>query len=107
MPKKWPKILKDVLMQSIELEKSYPREAIIIALQKYLTGFWVKISENQHHYLVTYHRKPEGNIDFDDSVFLNELIESEFIYYKSRETKSMREAIINMALSAYEIQGEK
>jgi His-Xaa-Ser system protein HxsD len=88
-------------MQSIEIEKSCPKEAIIIALQKYLKDFWIRISESKHHFRITFEQKAERNTNFDDALFLNELVESEFIYHKSKETMSLREAIIKKALSPY------
>ena len=88
-------------MQFIEIEKSCPREVIIIALQKYLKDFWVTISESPHHFRITFQQKPAAVVVFDDALFLNELVESEFVFYKSKETKPLREAIIKKALSPY------
>lgn len=93
-------------MRSININKKYPREAIILALQKYLRYFWVKISENQHHFLITFQPKPEHNVVFDEQLFFNELIEAEFLYRKSEETKPLREAIIKAALSPYKGHAE-
>ena len=89
-------------MKHFKVSKTdYPREAIIISLQRYLEKFWITISEKPEQYIVTFDRKTPMEKYPKEKEFMNHLIESEFIRNKVKESLRIREQIISTALGPY------
>lgn len=89
-------------MKRFKVSKTdYPREAIIISLQRYLEKFWISISEEPRQYLITFDRKNASGKYPQEKEFMNHLIESEFIRNKVKESLQLREQLISAALRPY------
>ena len=89
-------------MKRFKVSKTdYPREAIIISLQRYLEKFWITVSEKPEQYIVTFDPKNPVEKYPQEKEFLNHLIESEFIRNKVKESLQLREQLISAALRPY------
>jgi hypothetical protein len=87
-------------MDSVKfLKEIFKKESVIIALQKYLKEYWVTISEDKKCYIVNFKKKFKNTPNIDKKVFENEIIESEFLFFKSQETINLREYILKTVLS--------
>lgn len=87
----------------ITIEKTmFNKNAIIIALQKYLDSHWVRIFEGSGTYLISFEKRDNSPHSFEEKVFFNELIESEFLSRKEKDTLELRSMIMKQILSPYD-----
>ena len=82
-------------------KNTYRKEAIIVALQRYLKNYWVTISEDETNYCIQFESKYGDNVGVSENEFNNQLIEAEFIYMKSMESLPIRTTIMKKALEPY------
>jgi len=94
---------EEVRLKRFKVNKSdYQREVLIISLQHYLEFFWITLSEESAHFLVTLTRKNTSEKYPLEKEFINNLIEAEFLYNKINETRPLREQLLSAALKPYE-----
>lgn len=79
----------------------HDREVVILALQRYLATHWVRILEDGTDWVVELESKMPSQEPASVQVFLNELIEAEFLVTRERQTADLRRIIMKQALSPY------
>jgi len=93
--------------QKILIRKNtYRKEAIIVALKRYLKNYWVTIYEDETDYCIQFESKIEDNINVSENEVNNQLIEAEFIYMKSVESLPLRNTIMKKALEPYHSEND-
>jgi len=85
-------------------KKNYVKDAILIALQKYLDNYWVMILTEGEEWILVFEKKGEAIQDIDEKIFFNELVEAEFLAIKEMRSEDLRRIILKKTLSPY-VQG--
>jgi|SaaInlStandDraft_4_1057021.scaffolds.fasta_scaffold17574_2 His-Xaa-Ser system protein HxsD len=80
---------------------AYSRDAIMIALQKYLDEYWVKILSEKDDFIIVIEEKNELSPKINQREFFNQLVEAEFLSEREKKSKELRKIIMQKALSPY------
>ena len=83
-------------------KKNYVKDAILIALQKYLDNYWVKILTEDEEWIIVFEKKVITIEDINENIFFNELAEAEFLAIKEMRSVDLRRIILKKALSPYD-----
>ncbi|MBT4681517.1 MAG: hypothetical protein HOB70_00575 [Chloroflexi bacterium] len=73
----------------------------MIALQKYLDEYWVKILSEKDDFIIVIEEKNELSPKINQREFFNQLVEAEFLSEREKKSKELRKIIMQKALSPY------